>query len=80
MRDLDRRLSEEEELMCLRREQMPLWLRLNYLALSLLLTSRSVMDRGMWRASFAVSGAVVLVVAIALMFAERRRGGSQGVR
>jgi len=38
------------------------------------------MDRGMWRASFAVSGAVVLVVAIALMFAERRRGGSQGVR
>lgn len=66
--------------MCIRRNQMPVWLRLNYLALSLLLASRSVMDRGIWRTSFVVSGAVVLVVSIAFMFADRSRGGNQGAR
>jgi len=66
--------------MCLRRNQMPVWLRLNYLALSLLMTSRSVVDRGLWRTSLGVSGAVVLVVAIAFMFADRSRGGNQGAR
>jgi len=66
--------------MCLRRKEMPMGLRLNYLALSLLLASRSVVDRGIWRTSLAVSGAVVLVLAIAFMFADRSQGGNQGAR
>lgn len=80
MRDVNRKFFGEEEWMCLRRKQMPMGLRLNYLALSLLMASRSVMDRGIWRTSFVVSGAVVLVVAIAFMFADRSRGGNQGAR
>lgn len=66
--------------MCVHRQQMPVWLRLNYLALILLMTSRVAVNRGTWRMSFDVAGALVLVVAIALMLAERRRGGNQGVR
>jgi anti-sigma-K factor RskA len=60
--------------MCIRRQQMPLWLRLNYLALALLLSTRAVVVRGSWRSVMGSAGAIVLVIAIALMFAERRRG------
>jgi hypothetical protein len=64
--------------MCLRRQQMPVWLRLNYVALSLLLGSRTMPDQGSWRTAMGSAGAAVLVVAIALMFAERRRGSTGG--
>jgi len=80
MQKLNERQLSEEQIMCIRRQQMPLWLRLNYLALALLLSTRAVVVHGPWRTVAGSAGVIVLVIAIVLMFVERRGSGLSGGR
>jgi hypothetical protein len=59
--------------MCVRRKKMPLWLRLDYLALYFLILPQMFNVHDPWRMSLNLVGAMALLAAIVLMFADRRR-------
>jgi hypothetical protein len=63
--------------MCYRKPQ-PLWQRLNFIALYLLMASTYFLHRNPWKLIVGGVGAVVLIAGIALMFAGRKRENGSG--